>query len=320
MLRIIVIGNCTSRVVGDCLRRLRPRDRITIYFPERDSIPAASEAGRRGKDRLLRPLMKIAPRLARRVFHLPVRTAKDFAQIEFDYAFASAHLDGGDILKPVRSRTPLMFWPNLVFAGYHPDCTYLSIDGRPARSPMGDYNSRIVAAAYAAGLTPGETARLFNRLVYVRLGYFKRFALAKAALAKEFDRYGYDAASVDEWMAAGSFMHSINHPTLAVCASIARQVLRKAGIEARDVDLKAKVQDNLVALEQWPVYPELAESLGIPGSMNFKTSIRSRFAGRALSPSEYVEGSFERYSEDGFDRGSFARQEGIAALVKTIGL
>jgi hypothetical protein len=321
MLRIIVIGNCTSRVVGNCLRVLRPRDRITIYFPERDSVPATGEAGRKGTDRLLRPLMKITPHLARRVLHLPVRTAKDLAQIKFDYAFASAHLDGNEILKSVRSRTPLMFWPNLVFPGYHPDCTYLSVDGRPVHSPMGDYHSRIVAAAYAAGLMAGETARLFNKLVYVRLGYLKQFALAKSALARDFDRHGYDLASVErDWVATGAFMYTINHPKLAVCAVIARQLLSKAGLDFRNADLGEEVRDDLAAMPQWPVYPEVAEMLGIPGSTDFKTPVHNAFAGRVLSLSQYIEGSFERYRVDGFDRASFAREEGISALVKTIGL
>jgi hypothetical protein len=321
MLRIIVIGNCTSLVIGSCLRVLRPHDRVTAFFPERDSIPSADGAGNRVKDRFVRRLERIAPRLTRRWLHLPIRAAEDLAKTEFDYAFASAHLAGSDLLKSVRSRTPLILWPNLVFPGFHPDCTYLAVDGRKARSPMGDYHSRIVTAAYAAGLSTGETARLFNKLVYVRLGYLKRFALAKSALAEDFARHGYDFASVEgEWMNAGAFMHTINHPKLPVCASISRQMLSKAGLEFRDVNLCDEVQDELANMPRWPVYPEIAAPLGISGSTSFKTSLYGSFAGRVMPLSEYVESSFARYREDGFNSASFARLEAVSVAVRSIGL
>jgi hypothetical protein len=317
VLRIIVIGNCTSLVIGDCLRALRPHDRITAFFPERDSIPTADKTG----NRFVRRLERIAPRIARRWFHLPIRTAEDLTKIEFDYAFASAHLAGSALVKSVRSRTPVILWPNLVFQGYHPDCTYLAVDGRKARSPMGDYHSRIVTAAYAAGLSIAETARLFNKLVYVRLGYLKRFALAKSALAEDFVKHGYDFACVEgEWVTAGPFMHTINHPKLPVCASIARQMLSRARLEIRDVNLGDRVHDELANMPQWPVYPEIAATLGMSGSTSFKTSRYGSFAGRVMQLSEYIESSFARYREDGFDSASFARLETVSTAVKSIGL
>jgi hypothetical protein len=56
------------------------------------------------------------------------------------------------------------------------------------------------------------------------------------------------------------------------------------------------------------------------GSTSFKTSLYGSFAGRVMQLGEYIESSFARYREDGFDSASSARLETVSTAVKSIGL
>lgn len=166
---------------------------------------------------------------------------------------------------------PVHRLPLLAFAGYHPDMVYLTAGGQVQGSPLGAYHSAIIAAAFSLGLAEAEVPQLFNRLVYGRLGYLDAFGAARSLLLESLAGHGLDlAAAFEAWHAEGPFMHGINHPRGLVLADVMRAAAIRAGLLGAAAPLVRPPFDHLAADTIWPVYPEIAESLGIAGGMLFK--------------------------------------------------
>jgi hypothetical protein len=62
-------------------------------------------------------------------------------------------------------------------------------------------------------------------------------------------------------------MHTINHPRIVAQTLVAKQVVRKMGIEPLQYDdsILRYITDPL-SKTVWPVYPPIADHLGVPGS------------------------------------------------------
>jgi hypothetical protein len=184
-------------------------------------------------------------------------------------------------------------WPGFGFDGFHPDIVYLfDPAGGLIRSAMGDYNSRIIVAAFVANCSPEQTRRLFNRLSYGRLGYFDAFPKARAATTVLLREHGLDAERLlPGWLSPGPFMHTVNHPAMRVVADIARHTLAAAGVAVPPA-VAATVDDPLAGCK-WPVYPEIGERIGIPGDLLFVTG---HHGSAGMSLEEMIAGSFAAYA------------------------
>jgi hypothetical protein len=166
---------------------------------------------------------------------------------------------------------PVHRLPLLAFAGYHPDMVYLTSGGQVQGSPLGAYHSAIIAAAFSLGVAEADVPQLFNRLVYGRLGYLQGFGAARTLLLEMLAGYGLDlAADFEAWHAEGPFMHGINHPRGLALADVMRAAAIRAGLLGEAAPRVRPPFDHLAADTIWPVYPEIAEALGIPGGMLFK--------------------------------------------------
>lgn len=161
--------------------------------------------------------------------------------------------------------------PLLAFPGYQPDLVYLGIDGQNFGSPLGAYHSAIIAAAWKLGVAEADVAQLFNRLTYQRLGYFEAFGKARTLLLQMLASYGLEMeAAFERWHARGCFMHTINHPKAFALAGLAHAAAAQAGLLGPEAPVVEPPFDHLANDTIWPVYPELAEPLGLPGSLLFK--------------------------------------------------
>lgn len=166
---------------------------------------------------------------------------------------------------------PVHRLPLVAFQGYQPDMAYLTLRGQMQGSPVGAYHSAIIAAAFSLGVAEADVPQLFNRLVYGRLGYPERFGTARTLLLDLLAGHGLEmAAEFEAWHERGPFMHSINHPRGFVLADIARAAAIRVGLLTEAAPRVTPPFDHLAADTIWPVYPELAEALGVPGSMLFK--------------------------------------------------
>lgn len=169
----------------------------------------------------------------------------------------------------------VIFVPAFEFAGFHPDCTYiLTADGKALQTPLTDYNSIIAAAGYLAGVSPARLPALYNAYTFAKLGYFDLPAASKLATLEQFSRHGLDIAPLfDAWERRGSFMHSVNHPKIWVLVDIARLVCEQHDLgRIEDVPYAELLFDELANGPVYPVFPEIARRLEVPGgSRYFKT-------------------------------------------------
>lgn len=281
-IKIAVIGCCNAPGISNCIRLLRPHDTVISLSIEH--------------------LAQVEPVEQECDVVFAVANARDFAL--------------ADRLARCRS---VVYWPNPVFFGFHPDILYFAIEGRPVRSAMGDYNSFITASGYARGLSARATARLFNRLVYARLGFFK-YDLSRAALLAAADAVGFDLREAFAgWEHHGTFMYSINHPKLCVLADLAKICLRKAGLDFDEtLSVLDHVPDHLHLGGCWPVYPEIARDIGVPGSTTFAPAYHGQLDVAFLTLEAFIEKTFEIYDRDGFTRAQMAHLAGVRSITDRI--
>ena len=209
---------------------------------------------------------------------------------------------------------PVTALPLTAFEAYQPDLCYLTVDGEVLRGPMFDYHSKLVTAAWRRGLSQEQAKALFHAGWYERAGYFDIWEGCKAHYLGSYLQAGLDLAPrFPGWTREGAFMHSVNHPAIRVVADIARALLAQSGLEARETDFLP--HDNLKNAPVWPVYPEIAEALGVRGSLLFKVHNGYRF----LDLDEFVAGSYALLSRYPVDKVKvFPMYEAAMARIESL--
>lgn len=191
--------------------------------------------------------------------------------------------------------------PTVVFTGFHPDVVYVMDKDVPIAGAFGQYHSQLTLAGFLNGLDETRTAALFNAHVFAELGYFAAYGIAENRLLRTFVRAGFHlGGTIRRWRAGGSvFMHSHNHPTIALLERLTVAALAKAGLVAADVPPVSGVEDVLGQSIVIPVYTPLARRLGVTGSDTFLKPVRGDAAeeARDVPLESYIERSFAIYRE-----------------------
>lgn len=101
----------------------------------------------------------------------------------------------------------------------------------------------------------------------------------------------------DRWVTHGCFAYTVNHPKLLVLSSIAEAILNKLCLSPSSMLRRPEefLPDQLSKIVVWPVYPEIAEKLGLEGNYIFK------IGNQRLTLREYIEGSFKCYNTYVYD-------------------
>jgi hypothetical protein len=211
------------------------------------------------------------------------RFQKDFAGYkrrlgDFDLILTAPHFVRNakvDFASVGRVRT----LPVPYFDAYHPDLCYLDGSaGEVVKGVMGDYHSKLITAAWKKGIPRRQVRGLFDPRRYEDFGYFERWEPAKQRLLAGFDDAGLDTGRYFRgWSLRRPFMHSVNHPAIDVVSDIARSVLDCEGVPT--VPGALVPHDNLMNGPIFPVYDEIAEPLGVPGSYQFKLPTQYRCIG-----------------------------------------
>ncbi len=210
---------------------------------------------------------------------------------QFDRIFATQEILGLGLMD-FAAFGNLTILPSIQFGGFHPDICYASSPQGTTKTPMDDYNSIICLAAFNKGLSEADTLKLFNRSTYMAGGYFEIWALEKRQMFDHFSDCGVDlSADFRRWSMRGSFMYSVNHPRIECLYDVAAQMTRRIGREPLLDWLRP--HDNAANAVVFPVYDEIAEELGIPGSYHFKPGGQYRF----LSLEAFIAGSFAAYRQ-----------------------
>jgi hypothetical protein len=165
--------------------------------------------------------------------------------------------------------------PVIGFAAFQPDtCFVVQASDGEARSALVApvFHSTFVAWAYRRSLPTKTAASLFSDEAYAALGYFDMWdtslsflkgAFLKSDLAKDFDHFFLKLKR------AGVFMHTFNHPHQEVMMLLAELIA--SHLVASYPALEKMIPDhtahhhNILSQTNWPVYPPIANHLGLTG-------------------------------------------------------
>ncbi|SDC07024.1 GSCFA family protein [Sphingomonas sp. YR710] len=193
---------------------------------------------------------------------------------DYDLIFSQKFFRGH---APAGSESKICYFPVIAFNGYHPDMTYLRAcpkgksEVEAISGPMFTYHSAIAIYSYLRGKSVEDALEMFTPQVFSRLGYYDVWAAAKADLLAEGVAVGMPlTAAFEAWTATGSFMYSFNHPKLNVLADLTRKIFEQVGLEVVSWNAEESLQDPMKNMPVWPVYPSLAERVGMRGDYAFK--------------------------------------------------
>jgi hypothetical protein len=239
---------------------------------------------------------------------------------DYDYVFGLRHISGqlrGSDSVALERLLPQTHWfPLFYFGGFHPDFLLnLQAEGaqRPIRNLFGIAHSAIVATAFRLGLSQSAASALLHEDVFEALGYFDVWQASWDEMLRVGREYDLDfSADMVRWMRTGCFMHTPIHPKAHVMFDIARQLLKKAGVATRDVEFPHYAVDRLADDVVLPVYPAIAQRLGLKGDDVFK---RASHPGPKNKPyfyalEDFVAISYESYVKAGAAAVSHPRIEG----------
>lgn len=201
-------------------------------------------------------------------------------------------LNEGNLLDSLKDKY-ILSCPTWYFPAFHPDLVYISSTKGIVKSPMSDYQSSIIFYAWMKGLTVDQTEELFCEPVFEHLKFFDFWETSKQALLNDIRHSDLDlSGAFDCWAACGCFAYSVNHPKLFVLSSIAEAILKKLGIIPTPLPHRPEefLPDRLSSLV-WPVYPPIAQRLGLEGEYVFRVS-----NDLCLTLREYIEGSFKCFT------------------------
>ena len=171
---------------------------------------------------------------------------------------------------------PLVTIPVLSFFGYHPDALHLTHpEGGEVESAVGPYCSGIVTWGWAHGLGEDEVVATFTPEVMDGLGYTTAWSRAMVRMQTIVERTDLDLARLHlPLVRGGCFMLTDNHPRVRALVQVARLIAEHLGADpvwwrSRG---RTSIPDGLLATGAvWPVYPPVAESLGLVGSYVWRT-------------------------------------------------
>lgn len=217
-----------------------------------------------------------------------------------DVWVSSSHLDlpashrgRGGLRAPPR----VLCVPLIGFSAFHPDCCY-AMQRSTGSLTRHHYNSAIAAWAYRHAIAAEDALRLYTTAVFRELGYFNLWAPSVAALRQSFAQsdLAQDFATFFlHVQRTGNFMHSVNHPRLHALARLAQIVAVHLGCDASTLAQTVDADDYL-AQSSWPMYPEVARGLSLPGgSYQWKINAQTRVEGLRA----FIDFSYAAYQEQG---------------------
>jgi hypothetical protein len=191
--------------------------------------------------------------------------------------------------------------PAIGFSAFHPDLCYVRNE-RTNTLTTQHYNSAIAAWAYMRGVDRVAAQRLFNLRSYRELGYFDQWQSSRDFLERSF-KYCKLQDCFDEFFLhvqrRGLFMHSTNHPRIEVLERLGKLLALKLAPEhdtkARELD----VEDELANVK-WPLYPEVADHLALPGGdYLWRFSASETYEG----VEDYLDYAYRSYETQGLEPG-----------------
>lgn len=212
---------------------------------------------------------------------------------------------------------------NLHFSGLHPDLTYIGGRGERVAGPLGDYHSKLAAAAWMNGMAVDDAIRQFNRDNYAAIGYLDELAASFAEMRDRAATLDVDITDeLQEHVLTHDMFFTVNHPTSFTFSLKAFAIAKKLDEEALTARFSAPLSStllpNLLALNNiFPVYPEIAEhhAASITSSYDFVGTLPGDKQA-TYSLREFVEGEYQCFERIGAQR--LAETHGIPHIALKI--
>jgi len=272
--RIAIVSNLQGKPIADAMQVLTARRAPTYYQVTPEGLDPGRIAAVMRELLVAHDIVLTQPAIAQRVLQL------------------APELEGR-----------IELFPSVTFAAYHPDnCgVFQPTSGRAVMGALGPYHSSIAYFAYRAGMDVPETLKHFSGPVYETLRFHDYWRASSQALCREGVRANLPLDEVlPQWAGQGCFMHTHNHPRLGVSVDLAKALLQRMGEKTLLVEARDYLQDTFAAQVTWPVYPEIAERLGIRGSYLFKPGSVGPIDAcglRLLDLEQFVSASFEAFDQ-----------------------
>jgi hypothetical protein len=200
---------------------------------------------------------------------------------------------------PADAWDKVFYFPSISFPAFHPDMTYLrgQQKGKAAAETVTNemvmYHSAIILTGYVSGLSSDEIVDLFRTEIFAKLGYFDVWTSSRKELLAAGAAAGMPLGALfEQWLRRGCFMYSMNHPRLHVMADVTRALLTQSGLPIVSQNVASYLDDPLRLMSIWPVYPGIAERLGLFGDYMFMKGLLEG----GMSLKEFIERSSERYA------------------------
>lgn len=240
--RIVVVSNCQLGAVATALAAMLPDDEV-VPRPWTGTLPEGLEA--------------------------------DLAEADA-WVSCLPRAESEAVIAGLDAPLPLITIPLLSFFGYHPDCLHLTHpDGGEVQSAVGPYCSSIVTWGWAHGMGVDDVVARFTPAVMEGLGHTTAWAGAMGRMRTIVGRSDLDLARLHlPLVRGGCFMLTDNHPRVRALVQVARLVAEQLGADPDRVAVPWEdvIPDGLLATAAvWPVYPPVAESLGLVGSYVWRT-------------------------------------------------
>lgn len=268
---ILVVGGQQDAAVAHAMTCLAPEAVVTV-------LPAImATRGRRANERLLTEISS------------------------HDVVFLSSRLSllhEVETLMDLRGSERIKLVPEISFSAFHPDQVRVGPNERdPVRGPAGSAHSALILFGFRSGFLPMQVARLFQRCVFERVGYFDAWDASVDHLHRLCAETTLNVdAALARWTRRGCFMHSSNHIKPYVAVDLARELLGQSGIAYHECNLEDFIPADPGTGESWPIYPQIAGHYGVPGSALFPRPATGRDASRsAMSLSSFIAASFATY-------------------------
>lgn len=245
MTKVFVLGNCQVGGIADSLRVLMPNVNLERHV-------LTHEAKSLRKD------------------------LRSYRKRDFDVAIVHESIPDslGDESDLINELAPLVLKiPSLSFSAFHPDIVYAFHDHQVVKNGLNsDWNSRIILLSYLGGYSQQETLSSFNFGTFESLGYLTAWSSSAADLAASFVRCDLDFSRwIRRVQRLGVFMYGINHPLQFALSELAVQIAESVSSEPLEpvAELHRLTKDYLAHIV-WPVYPEIAQNLGLNGSYHWR--------------------------------------------------
>jgi len=191
----------------------------------------------------------------------------------------------------------LVTFSNIRFDGLHPDMTYIGPFGARRQGFFGDYHSKLVISSFFNGLSERDCARLFDPIIYDKLGYFQEFSNSSRILL---ERDGYCdvkfAGTFLSMLAKVPSLYSFNHPTGVIFNALCSKLCSYADLKFVNFPIEFCLNE-LANSYVWPIFDCIAESNNLKYRMpNYFISPQS-FVSRSLTLNEFISGCYTSYHQ-----------------------